>query len=125
MDRLTRSLRDLVTLLEDLDHVGVAFRSATEPFDTSTAMGRMLVQMLGMLAQFERDTIIDRMIAGTERKAAVGKWKGGRRPYGYQVDTAAQALVPDPAGAAIIRLISETYTRDSARSPVSTATSMI
>jgi hypothetical protein len=52
MDRLTRSLRDLVTLLEDLDHVGVAFRSATEPFDTSTAMGRMLVQMLGMLAQF-------------------------------------------------------------------------
>ena len=78
-DRLTRSLRDLVTLLDDLDHAGVALRSATEPFYTATAMGRMLVQMLGMFAQFERDTIIDRVIAGMERKAAAGKWKGGRR----------------------------------------------
>jgi DNA invertase Pin-like site-specific DNA recombinase len=68
VDRLTRSLRDLVTLLDDLDHAGVAFRSATEPFDTSTPMGRMLVQMLGMFAQFERDTIIDRVIAGMERR---------------------------------------------------------
>ena len=86
VDRLTRSLRDLVTLLDDLDQAGVVFRSATEPFDTATAMGRMLVQMLGMFAQFERDTIIDRVIAGMERKAAAGKWKGGRRPFGYQVD---------------------------------------
>src|SRR5215472_3778932 len=50
VDRLTRSLRDLVTLLGDLDHAGVVFRSATEPFDTATAMGRMLVQMLRRLA---------------------------------------------------------------------------
>jgi site-specific DNA recombinase len=105
-------LRDLVTLLDDLDHAGVAFRSATEPFDTATAMGRMLVQMLGMFAQFERDTIIDRVIAGMERKAAAGKWKGGRRPFGYQVDTAAQALVPDPAETTVIRLIFDLYARD-------------
>ena len=50
VDRLTRSLRDLVTLLDDLDHAGVGFRSATEPFDTAAAIGRMLVQMLGMFA---------------------------------------------------------------------------
>ena len=112
VDRLTRSLRDLVTLLDDLDHAGVVFRSATEPFDTATAMGRRLAQMLGMFAQFERDTIIDRVIAGMERKAAAGKWKGGRRPFGYQVDTTVQALVPDPAEAAVVRLIIELYTRD-------------
>jgi site-specific DNA recombinase len=112
VDRLTRSLRDLVTLLDDLDRAGVVFRSATEPFDTATAMGRMLVQMLGMFAQFERDTIIDRVIAGMERKAASGKWKGGRRPFGYQVDTAAQALVPDPGEVAVVRLIFDLYTRD-------------
>ena len=94
VDRLTRSLRDLVTLLDDLDHAGVAFRSATEPFDTATAMGRMLVQMLGMFAQFERDTIIDLVIAGMERKAAAGKWKGGRRPFGYQVDNSHQHSRP-------------------------------
>ncbi len=112
VDRLTRSLRDLVTLLDDLDHAGVAFRSATEPFDTATAMGRMLVQMLGMFAHFERDTIIDRVIAGMERKAAAGRWKGGRRPFGYQVDTAASQLVPDRAEAALVRLIFGLYTRD-------------
>jgi site-specific DNA recombinase len=112
VDRLTRSLRDLVTLLDDLDHAGVVFRSATEPFDTATAMGRMLVQMLGMFAQFERDTIIDRVIVGMERKAPAGKWKGGRRTFGYQVDTTVQILVPDPAEAAVVRLIFDTYTQD-------------
>jgi site-specific DNA recombinase len=112
VDRLTRSLRDLVTLLDDLDRAGVVFRSATEPFDTATAMGRMLVQMLGMFAQFERDTIIDRVIAGMERKAAAGKWKGGRRPFGYQVNSATSTLVPDPAEAGVVRLAFDLYTRD-------------
>jgi site-specific DNA recombinase len=90
----------------------VVFRSATEPFDTATPMGRMLVQMLGMFAQFERDTIIDRVIAGMERKAAAGKWKGGRRPFGYQVDQATSNLVIDQAEAAVIRLIFDSYTQD-------------
>jgi len=112
VDRLTRSLRDLVTLLDDLDRAGVVFRSATEPFDTATAMGRMLVQMLGMFAQFERDTIIDRVIAGMERKAAAGKWKGGRRPFGYQVEPATTTLIPDQDEAAVVRLIFGLYTRD-------------
>jgi site-specific DNA recombinase len=112
VDRLTRSLRDLVTLLDDLDRAGVVFRSATEPFDTATAMGRMLVQMLGMFAQFERDTIIDRVIAGMERKAAAGKWKGGRRPFGYLVDPATSTLVADAGEAAVVRLIFQAYTQD-------------
>jgi site-specific DNA recombinase len=111
-DRLTRSLRDLVTLLDDLDHAGVVFRSATEPFDTATAMGRMLVHMLGMFAQFERDTIIDRVIAGMERKAAAGKWKGGRRPFGYHVDKTTSTLVVDPAEADVVRLIFDAYIRE-------------
>ena len=112
VDRLTRSLRDLVTLLDDLDQAGVVFRSATEPFDTATPMGRMLVQMLGMFAQFERDTIIDRVIAGMERKAAAGKWKGGRRPFGYQVDPATATLVVDESEAAVVRLVFGLYTRE-------------
>jgi site-specific DNA recombinase len=112
VDRLTRSLRDLVTLLDDLDQAGVVFRSATEPFDTATPMGRMLVQLLGMFAQFERDTIIDRVIAGMERKAAAGKWKGGRRPFGYQVDPATSTLVVDESEAAVVRLVFGLYTRE-------------
>ena len=79
VDRFSRKLRDLTTLLDDLDEAGVVFRSATEPFDTSTAVGRMLVQMLGVFAEFERETIIDRVTSGMERKAAKGLWTGGKR----------------------------------------------
>ncbi|WP_433562473.1 recombinase family protein [Nocardia sp. CA-151230] len=109
VDRFSRSLRDLVTLLDDLDRARVVFRSATEPFDTSTPMGRLLVQMLGMFAQFERDTIIDGVIAGMERKAAKGLWKGGKQPYGYQVDKTTQTLVVDEAEAVVVRMIFDLY----------------
>ena len=112
VDRFSRNLRDTVTLLDELDQLGVVFRSATEPFDTSTPMGRMLVQMLGMFAQFERDSIIERVIAGMERKAAKGLWKGGRRPFGYTVDPGTHRLVPHADEAAIISLIFRSYTRD-------------
>lgn len=105
VDRFSRNLRDMVTLLDELDQYGVVFRSATEPFDTATPMGRMLVQMLGMFAQFERDTIIDRVINGMERKAAKGLWKGGRRPFGYQVDRTTWTLTQDHTEAPIVRLI--------------------
>ncbi|MBA3673263.1 MAG: recombinase family protein, partial [Gemmatimonadaceae bacterium] len=54
VDRLSRSVRGLAHILEQLDGYGVAFRSATEPFDTSTPAGRMMVQMLGVFAEFER-----------------------------------------------------------------------
>ena len=90
----------------------MVFRSATEPFDTATPMGRMLVQMLGMFAQFERDTIIDRVIAGMERKAAKGKWKGGKRPFGYHVDKTTHTVVIDLHEATIVRLIFNLYTTD-------------
>ena len=112
VDRFSRNLRDMVMLLDELDSTGVVFRSATEPFDTSTPMGRMLVQMLGMFAQFERDTIIDRVIAGMERKHAKGKWKGGKRPFGYQVDKTTHTLIVDEHEAVIVRLIFDLYTRD-------------
>ncbi|MGH3564890.1 MAG: recombinase family protein [Pseudonocardia sp.] len=114
VDRFSRSLRDTVALLEELDDAGVVFRSSTEPFDTSGPMGRMLLQLLAMFAQFERDTIIERVIAVMERKATRGKWKGGRRPFGYQVDTTTHTLVPDSDSgeAVIVRTIFDLYTRD-------------
>ena len=86
VDRFARSLKVLVGLLEELDTIGVAFRSATEPIDTSTATGRMLIQLLGVFAEFERATIIDRVVAGMERKAARGGWPGGTVPYGLRLD---------------------------------------
>ncbi len=112
VDRLSRSLRDTVHLLEDLEQAGVVFRSATEPFDTATPIGRMLLQMLAMFAQFERDMIIDRVIAGMERKAAKGLWKGGKCPFGYQVDKTAKKLIIDETTAPVIRKIFDLYVHD-------------
>ncbi len=93
VDRFARSLKVLVHLLEELEAAGVAFRSATEPIDTSTATGRMLVQLLGVFAEFERATIIDRVVNGMERKAARGEWPGGRLPYGLRLDGSRLAVV--------------------------------
>lgn len=71
VDRLSRSVRGLAQTLEDLQEAGVVFRSATEPFDTASPAGRMMVQMLGVFAEFERATIIDRVVAGMERRLHV------------------------------------------------------
>ena len=112
VDRFSRRLSDLLDLLTELDEAGVAFCSATEPFDTSTSIGRMLVQLLGVFAEFERETIIDRVISGMTTKASKGKWPGGTRPYGYYVDRETQKLVPHPTEAPILRDIFRMYTQE-------------
>ncbi|MEV6965600.1 recombinase family protein [Hamadaea sp. NPDC051192] len=112
LDRLTRRIRDLAYLMEELEKIDVHFRSATEPFDTSSAAGRMLVQMLGVFAEFEREVLIDRTRNGMERKAARGKWTGGTVPYGYQLDRERDAPAPDLAEAPIVSQIFTSYARD-------------
>ena len=60
MDRLGRSLRDLITMLDDLREGGRAFQSLTEAIDTATPTGRAMWQMIGVLAELERSLIIER-----------------------------------------------------------------
>ncbi len=83
VDRFSRRLSDLLDLLNELDEAGVAFASATEPFDTSTSIGRMLVQLLGVFAEFERETIIDRVTKGMATKASKGKWPAATAHTGF------------------------------------------
>jgi site-specific DNA recombinase len=109
VDRFSRRLADMMTLVDHLDNAGVAFCSATEHFDTATPMGRMFLQLLGMFAEFERSTIIDRVINGMTTKAGKGKWTGGTRPYGYLVDREQDRLAPHPAEAPILRQIFDLY----------------
>ncbi len=110
VDRFTRRIRDLVSLLEELDAAGVVFRSATEPFDTSTPAGRMLVQMLGVFAEFEREMIIDRVINGMERKASKGGWTIGAVPFGFTRGPS-DVLVPVDDEIQVVQLIFQLYTR--------------
>ena len=111
VDRLARSVRGLAQIFERLDAAEVLFRSATEPFDTSTSAGRMMVQMLGVFAEFERATIVERIVAGMERKAARGEWTAGKVPFGYQYDEDRRFLEINPDEAPIVCLIFERYAR--------------
>jgi len=72
LDRLARSLRQLLEVLETLQRVGVAFRSCTEPVDTATPAGMLMLQMLGAMAQFERSLIVERTAAGQAAARARG-----------------------------------------------------
>ncbi|MGH2749735.1 MAG: recombinase family protein [Actinomycetota bacterium] len=110
VDRLARSVRALASILEDLDAHGIAFRSATEPFDTASPAGRMMVQMLGVFAEFERATIIERVVAGMEKKAAKGGWNGGKRPHGYDYDPNTGALRVNDEEAPLVQEIFDLYT---------------
>ena len=109
--RFARSVRGLAQLLEELDRAGVAFRSATEPFDTTTPASRMMVQMLGVFAEFERATTVDRVVAGRERKAQRGGWSGGTVPFGYGYDPSTGQLVVRDDEAPPVPMIFERYAR--------------
>jgi DNA invertase Pin-like site-specific DNA recombinase len=79
LDRLSRSLQDLLRILEHIEARGAGFRSLTEHVDTTTAAGRMLAQMLGAFAEFERAMIRERTRAGLEQARAEGRVGGRRR----------------------------------------------
>jgi DNA invertase Pin-like site-specific DNA recombinase len=79
LDRLGRSLRDLITLLDDLKGQGVKFKSITEAVDTETPTGRAMWQMVGVLAELERSLIQERTKAGRDEAMRRGV-KMGRKP---------------------------------------------
>jgi DNA invertase Pin-like site-specific DNA recombinase len=79
LDRLSRSLKDLLTLMDQIDQVGAGFRSLTESIDTTTPAGRMMMQMIGSFAEFEREMLRERTRNGLESARKQGR-VGGRRP---------------------------------------------
>jgi len=79
LDRLGRSLRHLIEVVTRLDERGVGFRSLRESIDTTTAGGRLVFHLFGALAQFEREIIRDRTVAGLAAARARGR-VGGRPP---------------------------------------------
>ena len=76
---LSRSLRDVLTIMERLGDSGAGFRSLTEAIDTTTPAGRMMMQMVGAFAEFERAMLRERTKAGLDSARREGRI-GGRRP---------------------------------------------
>jgi DNA invertase Pin-like site-specific DNA recombinase len=78
LDRLSRSLKDLLHLIEDINQKKAGFRSLTENIDTTTPPGRLMMQMIGSFAEFERSMIKERTLAGLNAARLEGRI-GGRR----------------------------------------------
>ena len=89
LDRLGRSLRHLIEVVTALDERGVGFRSLREAIDTTTAGGRLVFHLFGALAQFEREIIRDRTIAGLT--AARARGRNGGRPAKLSAEQRAMA----------------------------------
>ena len=106
LDRLSRSLKDLLLLMEQIEAAGAGFRSLTEAIDTTTPAGRMMMQMVGTFAEFERAMIRERTKAGLAVAKAQGR-KGGRRPkltVAQRKDIADNILSERNSGAHMARL---------------------
>jgi len=104
IDRFARRQKVLLDGNDLLQSLGVGLRSMTEPVDTISAIGRFLFQLMGSMAELDRETIVERGVLGTNRRAAEGKWLGGPVPMGYRVNKDRDLEIHQPE-AEIVRLL--------------------
>jgi site-specific DNA recombinase len=108
LDRLTRSVVDLGALVERYfaSSTGAALLSVSEQIDTRSAAGRLVLNVLGAVSQWEREAIGERTSAALQHKASKGEYTGGHARKGYSVGTGGQ-LVADEAEQAAIAMAAE------------------
>ena len=106
LDRLTRSVRDLGALVETYFASGkAALLSVSEQIDTRSAGGRLVLNVLASVSQWEREAVGERTSAVMQFKAAAGEYTGGRAPYGFRVE--AGLLVAVEAEQAVLTAVRE------------------
>jgi DNA invertase Pin-like site-specific DNA recombinase len=101
LDRLTRSVKDLCTLLERFERRGVALVSVAESLDTSSAAGRLVLNIMTAVSQWEREAIGERTRDAMRHKRSNGE-RVGNIPYGYRLATDGRHLEEDPAEQAVL-----------------------
>jgi len=86
LDRISRSLSDFVNILATFKKYGVEFVSTQESFDTGSPYGELIVKILAIFAEFERQSIIQRVTQAYEHRSEMGFYMGGRKPYGFELE---------------------------------------
>ena len=115
LDRISRSLSDFVNILNTLKKYNVKFISSQESFDTSSPYGEMIVKILMVFAEFERQSIIERVTQAYAHRSEMGFYMGGRKPYGFTLtDTVirnvkTKKLSPVPEEIEQLKYIFEAY----------------
>ena len=118
LDRFSRSIADFSQIWVKLERHRVEFRSVTENFDTSSPMGRAMLNIVLVFAQLERETTAQRVRDNYQHRFALGAWPGGPAPFGYEL-----TKITDPSGphssslaanekAPLVRRIFELYAQD-------------
>lgn len=88
IDRVARSLSDLLDILRRIERAGATIKSLTEPLDTTNSMGMFVVQILGAVAQLERSIIRERSMAGQEAARLRGRFPGRIRELSLEDESA-------------------------------------
>jgi DNA invertase Pin-like site-specific DNA recombinase len=120
LDRLGRNLRHLITLLDDLQALGVAFVSLAEGIDATTPAGKLQMHILGAIAEFERGRIVERVRAGLTRARAQGVKLGRPRRRIDPERLATVAGLPDREAARRLGIPRSTLQRALAQKPAKT-----
>lgn len=95
LDRLGRSLKDLIETVNDLAERGIGFKSLTESIDTTTSGGRLVFHIFGALAEFEREIIRERTMAGLNTARARGRYGGRPRAMDDRKVRMAKSMLAD------------------------------
>lgn len=85
LDRISRSMADFSNLIVEFEEYNTTFSSVTENFDTSTPLGRAMVNIIMTFAQLERETVVTRVTDNYYSRTKRGYWGGGVAPYGYKL----------------------------------------
>ncbi len=116
LSRFGRNAKDLLVSLSYLQRYGVNLICKEDGLDSSTSMGRMMITILGAVAEMERENIIIQSTLGREEKARQGDWNGGPAPYGYELmevkengKKAKKKLVINEEEARIVRYVFDEY----------------
>ncbi len=115
LDRVSRSLSDFIKVLAIFKDHNVEFVSASEAFDTGSPYGELIVKILAVFAEFERNSIIARVTQAYEHRSEMQFYMGGRRPFGFELEPVTIAgiqtkrLKPIAFEAEQVRYIYETY----------------
>ncbi|GIN86949.1 integrase [Heyndrickxia sporothermodurans] len=104
LDRLTRSVLDLYKLLDLFEENNCKFKSATEVYDTTTAMGRMFITLVAAMAQWERENLGERVRMGQIEKARQGKYSA-KAPFGFDKNENEKLLINNNEKVVILDMI--------------------
>ena len=86
LNRISRSLKDIIEINDILEKNGIQYKSITENFETQSPAGKMLFQMLAAVGELERNQIAENVKMGLCARARDGKWCGGQAPLGYRIE---------------------------------------